>query len=53
MYKKLFAGILAAGLTFGAQAITASDTSGVVVDGVGYGIAICKKPVAVWTVTVN
>ena len=46
MYNKLFAGIFAAGLTFGAQAITASDTSGVVVDGVGYGVATCRKPVA-------
>ena len=53
MYKKLFSGILAAGLTLGAQAITASDTSGVVVDGVGYGIATCKKPAAIWAVTVK
>ena len=29
MYKKLFVGILAAGLTFGARAITATDASGV------------------------
>lgn len=53
MYKKLFSGILVAGLTFGAQAITATDTSGVVVDGVGYGIATCKKPAAIWAVTVK
>ena len=27
--------------------------TGVVVDGVGYGVAICKKPAARWTVTVE
>ena len=53
MYEKVFAGILAACLASGAQAITASDTSGVVADGVGYGTATCKKPAPTWAVAVK
>lgn len=34
-------------------AFTATDTSGVVVDGVGYGIATGKKPAMTWAVTVK